>query len=105
MLPSLVPEARLHHDSPIGLTEKIGIPAMASSEQIVQKRRYYSVDEANKTLPLLRAIMEDIVRQNRIVEELQERLAGVKRDRRRPSRGSDPSYSEELEQTQAELEL
>lgn len=76
---------------------------MASSQQIVEKRRYYSVEEANKTLPLVRAIMEDIVRQNRIVEELQDRIAGVKRDRRRPSRSQD-SYSEELSQTQAELE-
>jgi hypothetical protein len=77
---------------------------MASSEQVVEKRRYYSVEEANKTLPLVRAIMEDIVRQNRIVEELQDRIASVKRDRRRPPRGQD-SYSEELSQTQAELEL
>lgn len=76
---------------------------MASSPQIVEKRRYYSVEEANKTLPLVRAIMEDIVRHNRIVEELQERIASVKRDRRRPSRSQD-SYSEELSQTQAELE-
>jgi hypothetical protein len=77
---------------------------MALPEQILDKRRYYSVEEANKTLPLVRAIMEDIVRQNRIVEDLQDRVASVKRDRRRPSRTSD-SYSEELAQTQEELEL
>lgn len=76
---------------------------MSSSEQLVEKRRYYSLEEANKALPLVRAIMEDVVRHNRIVEELQARIAGVKRDRRRPARDDD-SYSEELAQTQAELE-
>ena len=77
---------------------------MAPPEQIVEKRRYYNLSEANKTLPLVRAIMEDIVRQNGVVEELQERLARVKRDRRRPARGSNDE-NEELSQTQEELEL
>jgi hypothetical protein len=77
---------------------------MAPPEQIVDKRRYYSVEEANKALPLVRAIMEDIVRQNRIVEDLQDRITSVKRERRRASRTSD-SYSEEIAQTQEELEL
>jgi len=77
---------------------------MASPEQIVEKRRYYNLEEANKTLPLVRAIMQDIVRQNGIVEGLQERLASVKRDRRRPARGQD-AENEEILQTQEELEL
>ncbi len=77
---------------------------MALPEQIAEKRRYFSVSEANKALPLVRAIMEDIVRQNRVVEDLQDRIASVKRDRRRPTRSQD-SYSEELSQTLEELEI
>ncbi len=65
------------------------------------KRRYYTVDEANRTLPLVKAIVTDFVRQYRIVVDLKQRLSAVLNERRRPS--SDP-YSEELAQTQAELE-
>jgi hypothetical protein len=65
------------------------------------KRKYYTVDEANKTLPLVRAIVGDIVRQFHTVNELRQRLAAVKGDRRR--RESD-LYSEELAQSQSELE-
>ncbi len=65
------------------------------------KRKYYTVEEANKTLPLVRAIVGDIVRQFHTVNELRTRLSAVMNDRRKPS--SDP-YSEELAQSQAELE-
>jgi hypothetical protein len=64
-------------------------------------RRLFSVEEANRSLPLVRAIVEDIVRQSRLVDGLQQRLQRVLRERRRPS---DDLYSEELAQTQNELE-
>jgi len=67
----------------------------------VEAKKFFSVEEANKALPLVRAIVGDIVRQYRAVSELQVRLAAVKGERRRPAR--DP-YSEELAQSQAELE-
>ena len=67
-----------------------------------QRHKYYSVDEANRSLPLVRAIVEDIVRQSRLVDGLQQRLRRVLRERRRPS---DDLYSEELAQTQNELEI
>ena len=57
------------------------------------KRRYFSVEEANKTLPLVRAIVADIVRQFHVLNELKQRLSAVMGQRKRPS--SDP-YSEEL---------
>ena len=66
-----------------------------------QHRKYFSVEEANRSLPLVRAIVEDIVRQSRVVDGLQQRLQRVLRERRRPS---DDLYSEELAQTQNELE-
>ena len=74
---------------------------MAPPKPVELKKKYYTVEEANKTLPLVRAIVTDIVRQYELVIELKQRLAAVLSERRRPS--SDP-YSEELAQSQAELE-
>jgi hypothetical protein len=66
-----------------------------------KKRKYFTVEEANKALPLVRMIVGDIVRQYRVVEDLQQRLSMVSKDRRRPSKDL---YSEELAQSQAELD-
>lgn len=64
-------------------------------------RKFYSVDEANRALPLVRAIVTDIVEQYRRVEDLRKRLAGVRRDRRR---NVDDLYAAELDQTRDELD-
>jgi len=65
------------------------------------KRKVFTVEEADKTLPLVRAIVGDIVREYGAVEELRKRLASVTRDRRRPS---NDVYTEEIAQSQAEME-
>lgn len=75
---------------------------MAATKPLRDPRvRYYSVEEANRALPYVRAIVADIVRQNTVVEELQQRLARVGRDRKR---NSEDAYSEELTQFRSELE-
>lgn len=74
---------------------------MAPPKPAETKRRYFTVEEANKALPLVRAIVADIVEQWRKVHELKQRLAAVLSDRKRPA--TDP-YSEELAQSQAEME-
>ncbi|MGE3820184.1 MAG: DUF2203 domain-containing protein [Isosphaeraceae bacterium] len=74
---------------------------MAPSKPAEPKKTYFTVAEANRTLPLVKAIVEDVVRQYGVVNVLQQRLTAVISDHRRPS--SDP-YSEELAQTQAELQ-
>ncbi len=75
---------------------------MAPAKPVAEKKRkYFSVAEANKALPLVRAIVEDIVRQSRVVDNLQQRVERVLRERRRPA---EDMYSEELAQTQNELE-
>jgi hypothetical protein len=70
--------------------------------KVEANRKYFSVEEANKTLPLVKAIVTDIVHQFSVVTELKQRLSAVKSDRKRTS-ATDP-YSEELAQSQVELE-
>jgi hypothetical protein len=75
---------------------------MALSFPVETKRKYFTVEEANRALPLVRAIVTDIVSQWKVVEGLDLRLKAVlKRDHKRLA--GDP-YSEELAQSQAELE-
>jgi hypothetical protein len=74
---------------------------MAPPKPAETKRRYYSVEEANKTLPLVRAIVSDIVKQWQVVNELKQRLSAVLSERK--ARPTDP-YSEELAHTEQELD-
>jgi hypothetical protein len=75
---------------------------MAPPKPIEAKKRYFSVEEANKALPLVRAIVGDIVRQWQTVTELRGRLSMLLQpDRKR--RPGDP-YEEELAQSRAEME-
>src|SRR5258708_3623752 len=59
--------------------------SMAPAKSVAAKRRYFSVEEANKTLPLVRAIVGDIVRQLRTVNDLGQRLDAVSRNRKLPA--------------------
>ena len=73
---------------------------MAPLKSVEPKKKYFTVEEANRALPLVKAIVGDIARQTQIVIELNGSRAS--RDQhRRPA--SDP-YTEELAQCQAELE-
>jgi hypothetical protein len=79
-----------------------GSKDMAPAKPIVgKKRKYFTVEEANKALPLVKMIVGDIVRQYRVVEDLQQRLSRVGKERRKPSKDM---YAEELAQSQAELD-
>ncbi len=66
------------------------------------KRKYFSVEEANRALPLVKAIVGDIVKQFQVVNELGQRLTAVSGDRRR--RKSDDLYTEEVVHSRAELD-
>jgi hypothetical protein len=74
---------------------------MAPPKPRQAKRKYFSIEEANKALPLVRAIVSDIVRQFRTVNDLTQRLSAVTQGRR--LNHLDP-YSEELAQSKAEME-
>jgi hypothetical protein len=65
------------------------------------KRKFFTVEEANNSLPLVRAIVGDIVRQFQTVKDLRERMSAVGRDRRR---SQNDIYTEELAHSQAEMD-
>lgn len=66
-------------------------------------RHYFSVASANQRLPLVRAIVSDIVELYRDVREREERLNRITRGRPKDGRPGDP-YSEEVEQVREDLE-
>ena len=66
-------------------------------------RQYFSVASANQTLPLVRAIVSDIVELYPEVRDREERLRRVSRGRSKDSRPDD-LYSEEVEQVRQDLE-
>ena len=76
---------------------------MAPARPLAERQnKYFSIEEANRALPLVKAIVEDIVRQSRLVDSLQQRISRVPREHRR---SGDDLYSEELAQTQNEFEV
>jgi hypothetical protein len=74
---------------------------MAPPNPVEAKPKFFSVEDANKALPLVKAIVGDIVRQFQVFNELKQRLSSVHRDRKRPT---NDLYAEETAQIQAELD-
>jgi hypothetical protein len=73
---------------------------MAANRPLVDKK-YFTVAEANATLPLVRAIVRDIAELAHDLQERQERLGRVKPASRS---GAKDAHQEELEQAQADFE-
>jgi hypothetical protein len=68
----------------------------------IEAKKYFSVAEANAMLPLVRAIVDDIVSLKNDVDERRERLAKV---RQAPGhRRDDDTYAEEVQQIEDEIE-
>lgn len=65
--------------------------------------RYYTIEEANQALPLVKVIVADIVRQYGEISDRKERLAQIQNSRGSKNRNSD-LYSEELAQVEIEIE-
>ncbi len=74
---------------------------MPPPNPVEAKPKLFTAEEANKALPLVKAIVGDIVRQFEVVNSLKQRLSAVHGERRRPA--NDP-YAEETAQSQAELD-
>ncbi len=73
---------------------------MARTERLVQYK-LFTPEEANASLPLVRAIAEDLSRLCREVVERRQRLSFLRE--RQPRGGEDP-YQEELRQVEEELD-
>lgn len=71
------------------------------SERPTAGPKLFTVDEANAALPLVQAIVQDVVAVSQEIVERRERLSQIKGDRK-PSAG-DP-YGDELAQIEEELE-
>jgi hypothetical protein len=67
-------------------------------------KKYFTVDEANQTLPLVRAIVDDIVRLFRDVHERRERLMKIRQLPGAASRNEESLHGEELAQIEEELD-
>ncbi|MHC4879201.1 MAG: DUF2203 family protein [Planctomycetota bacterium] len=69
------------------------------ADQVIKK--LFTVEEANQRLPLVRAIVQDIVDLNRDIEERRARLNHVRKLRGNSSPGQ--LYSDELDQQEIDL--
>ncbi len=68
------------------------------------EKQFFTVEEANQRLPLVRVIVDDIVRLFRDVHDRRERLAQIRQLPGASNRNEDTVYSEELDQTELEIQ-
>jgi hypothetical protein len=66
------------------------------------QRKFFTLEEANRTLPLVRMIVSDIVTQYHAVNDLHQRLASL--TSKRHKRAEDDPYAQEVAQSESELE-
>jgi len=69
-----------------------------------EKKKYFTIEEANNALPLVRAIVTDIVAKYSEVSERKSRLDQIRESRSTRDRGARDMYGEELAQVEEELE-
>ncbi len=67
-------------------------------------KKFFTVEEANQRLPLVRAVVDDIVRLFRDVHERRQRLAEIREIPGAELRSNDDAYSEELDQAERKLD-
>ena len=70
----------------------------------VEPKKFFTVAEANQRLPLVRAIVDDIVRLFVDVQERRQRLADLIERNPRRSQQQPSVYSEEIEHMEADLQ-
>ncbi|MBI3861846.1 MAG: DUF2203 domain-containing protein [Planctomycetia bacterium] len=69
-----------------------------------ENKKYFTIEEANNALPLVRAIVADIVAKYAAVSERKSRLDQIRDSRSSQSRGAQDLYGEELAQVEEELD-
>jgi hypothetical protein len=70
----------------------------------LEAKKYYTVEEANQALPLVRAIVSDIVAKYGEVSERKARLDQIRQSRHSAGRAPGDMYREELQQVEEELD-
>jgi hypothetical protein len=69
-----------------------------------KRKKFFTVDEANRTLPLVSAITQDIVDLFKDLHERRDRLTKVRQAPGADRRSDDDMYGEELEDVEREIE-
>ncbi len=69
--------------------------------EVEVERQYFTLEQANRLLPLVRVIARDVVATSRAARELKERLEALPADRRE---GATAAHREEIEQSWRELD-
>jgi hypothetical protein len=69
-----------------------------------QSKKYFTVEEANQSLPLVKVIVSDIVQLYADIHDRKQRLMRVRHTPGTVQRDEETVYSEELEQIEQELE-
>lgn len=67
-------------------------------------KKFFTVEEANQMLPLVRVIVQDIVHLYREIHERRERLNRIRQVHGKAKRDEPTLYSEELQQIDEEIE-
>jgi hypothetical protein len=75
---------------------------MASAKPAPTHKKYFTLEEANRALPLVNQIAGDIVKQWEIVNDLEQRLSAVARGASKSRMGD--IYDEEVVQSEAALD-
>ena len=68
------------------------------------RKKYFKVEEANQSLPLVRAVVSDIVSKFKEIQERKERLNLLRPKNRPKNQTADSMYAEELQQVEQDLE-
>ena len=69
-----------------------------------EKKKYFTIEEANNALPLVRVIVADIVAKYREVSDRKTRLDQIRESRKTSERGRNDLYREEMVQVEEELD-
>ena len=70
----------------------------------LETKKFFTIEEANNALPLVRAIVTDIVNKYAEVSERKARLDQIRQSRQSTGRGPHDLYLEELAQVEEELD-
>ena len=69
-----------------------------------EKKKYFTIEEANNALPLVRVIVADIVAKYREVSDRKTRLDQIRQSRKTSERAEGDLYREEMVQVEEELD-